>query len=76
MNPSLPPSPTPDPASTIGALAPEQFFYLRSRGIPEAEARTKLVRAFLAEAIDPIAHEGARAAMEAAIAARWREQVG
>jgi Fe-S cluster assembly protein SufD len=59
--------------ATIGALDPEQFFYLRSRGIPETEARTMLVRAFLAEALDPIAHEGAREAMEAAIAARWQE---
>ena len=60
--------------ATVGALDADQFFYLRSRGIPEAEARSMLVRAFLAEALDPITHEGARAAMEAAIAARWQEQ--
>jgi Fe-S cluster assembly protein SufD len=39
--------------------------------VPEAEARAILVRAFLSEALDPISHEGARAAMEAAIAAWW-----
>ena len=57
--------------ATVGALDADQLFYLRSRGVPEPEARAILVRAFLAEALDPIAHEEARAAMEAAIAAWW-----
>ena len=57
--------------ATVGALDADQLFYLRSRGVPEAEARAILVRAFLSEALDPISHEGARAAMEAAIAAWW-----
>jgi Fe-S cluster assembly protein SufD len=57
--------------ATVGALDADQLFYLRSRGVPEAEARAILVRAFLSEALDPITHEGARAAMEAAIAAWW-----
>ena len=60
--------------ATIGELDGEQLFYLRSRGIPESSARTMLVRAFLAEALDPIAHDGARAAMEAAIDAWWDHQ--
>ena len=50
--------------ATVGELDAEQLFYLRSRGMPEAEARGILVRAFLAEALDPIAHEAARAALE------------
>ncbi len=54
--------------ATVGELDPEQLFYLRSRGIPEAEARAMLVRAFLAEALDPVAHE-ARAR------ARWNGAV-
>jgi Fe-S cluster assembly protein SufD len=64
--------------ATVGALDETQLFYLRSRGVPLAEARAILVRAFLAEALDPIAHEEARAAMEAAIAAWWAKgaQVG
>ena len=57
--------------ATVGALDADQLFYLRSRGVPEAEARAILVRAFLSEALDSISHEGARAAMEAAIAAWW-----
>jgi Fe-S cluster assembly protein SufD len=57
--------------ATVGELDPEQIFYLRSRGIPEAEARSMLVRAFLNEALDPIAHDEARVAMEAMIATWW-----
>jgi Fe-S cluster assembly protein SufD len=57
--------------ATVGELDPEQLFYLRTRGIPEADARNLLVRAFLAEALDPIAHEAARTAMEVMIAAWW-----
>jgi Fe-S cluster assembly protein SufD len=60
--------------ATVGELDAEQLFYLRSRGVPEAEARTMLVRAFLSEALDPIAHKAGRAAMEAAIAAWWERQ--
>ena len=57
--------------ATVGALDANQLFYLRSRGVPEAEARAILVRAFLSEALDPITHDEARAAMEAAIADWW-----
>ena len=60
--------------ATVGALDPDQAFYLRSRGIPEAEAREMLVRAFLAEALDPIAHEAGRAWLEAAVAGWWEKQ--
>jgi Fe-S cluster assembly protein SufD len=37
--------------ATAGELAEEAIFYLRSRGIPPAEARHLLVEAFLAEAV-------------------------
>jgi Fe-S cluster assembly protein SufD len=40
--------------STCGRLDEEQLFYLMSRGVPQAEAETMLIRAFLAELIDPI----------------------
>jgi Fe-S cluster assembly protein SufD len=60
--------------ATVGELDADQLFYLRSRGVPDGEARTMLVRAFLSEALDPISHETARAAMEAAIAAWWDRQ--
>jgi FeS assembly protein SufD len=38
--------------AAIGALDPEQLFYLRARGIPENEARAMLVRAFIGEVIE------------------------
>jgi Fe-S cluster assembly protein SufD len=59
--------------ATVGELDAEQLFYLRSRGVPAEQARMMLVRAFLAEALDPITHEAARHAMEAAVE-RWWER--
>lgn len=46
--------------STISDLDEQQLFYLRSRGLPEANARALLIRAFLAEFLDgaPTALEG------------------
>lgn len=38
--------------STIGQIDEDAVFYLRARGIPEAEARSLLVRAFIADIID------------------------
>ncbi|MEL6169467.1 MAG: Fe-S cluster assembly protein SufD [Pseudomonadota bacterium] len=43
--------------STTGAIDQTTLFYLRSRGVPEAEAQNLLVLAFLAEAIDEIEDE-------------------
>lgn len=37
--------------NTSGALDPNQLFYMRQRGIPEAEARALLTEAFVAEAL-------------------------
>ncbi len=42
--------------ATIGQLDEDSLFYLRSRGIPEAEARALLVRAFYADLFDSFAH--------------------
>ncbi len=56
---------------TVGELDADQLFYLRSRGVPEADARNILIRAFLSEALDPIAHDTMRDHMESAIAAWW-----
>jgi Fe-S cluster assembly protein SufD len=47
--------------AAIGDLDAESLFYLNSRGIPDAEARALLMRAFLGEAIDQIENESARA---------------
>lgn len=60
--------------ATVGELDADQLFYLRSRGVPEAEARSILVRAFLDEALAPIAHEPARLAMEDLITAWWERR--
>jgi len=38
--------------ATVGALDDDQIFYLESRGIDEKTARSILVRAFIAEALD------------------------
>lgn len=47
--------------AAVGDLDANSLFYLRARGIPEAEARNMLVRAFLEEAVDEIADEALRA---------------
>ena len=60
--------------ATVGELDAEQVFYLRSRGIPEPEARAILVRAFLAEALEAVTHEPTRAALEAAVERWWERQ--
>jgi Fe-S cluster assembly protein SufD len=47
--------------TAIGALDDNALFYLRSRGVPEPEAKDLLIRAFLEEAIgdfvDPAVHD-------------------
>ncbi|MDE1985801.1 MAG: Fe-S cluster assembly protein SufD [Alphaproteobacteria bacterium] len=49
--------------AAVGDLDPESLFYLRSRGVPEAEARHMLVRAFLEDAVAEIENEELRAAI-------------
>ncbi len=46
--------------ATIGQLEEEQMFYLRSRGLDEAEARELLIYAFAAEIIETIEIEAVR----------------
>ena len=46
--------------ATAGDLEEDFVFYLRSRGIPLAEARALLVAAFAAEAFEDIAHDQIR----------------
>jgi Fe-S cluster assembly protein SufD len=47
--------------AAVGDLDAESLFYLRTRGVPETEARGMLLRAFLAEAADEIEDETLRA---------------
>ncbi len=44
----------------VGDLDVESLFYLRSRGVPEAEARALLMRAFIGDAVDQIENEAIR----------------
>lgn len=49
--------------ATSGDLNHDHLFYLRSRGIPEGEAKALLIAAFVGEAFDMIAHDGIREAL-------------
>jgi Fe-S cluster assembly protein SufD len=53
--------------STCGQLDEDHMFYLLSRGIAKAEAETMLVRAFLAELIDPIEDEALNEALTSVV---------
>jgi Fe-S cluster assembly protein SufD len=46
--------------AAVGDLDADSLFYLRARGIPEAEARNMLIRAFLEEAVAEIADDAIR----------------
>lgn len=50
--------------ATIGQLREDAMFYLRSRGISEAESRALLVYAFAAEVLTEIQHESTRDRLE------------
>lgn len=56
--------------ATSGDLNHDHVFYLKSRGIPEAEAKALLIAAFVGEAFDTVHHDGIRAALEE-FAVRW-----
>ena len=46
--------------ATVAQLEDDQLFYLRSRGLPRAEAEQLLLEAFAAEAVESVRDEGAR----------------
>jgi Fe-S cluster assembly protein SufD len=56
--------------TTCGDLNHDHLFYLRSRGIPEAEARSMLVQAFVAEAFETVENEAVREALMGMVEAR------
>ena len=56
--------------ATAGDINMDHLFYLRSRGIPEAAAKSLLIAAFVGEAFDNIVHDGLREAM-VDYAANW-----
>lgn len=59
--------------ATVGELDEEQLFYLRSRGIPEAAARSILIEAFLQEAVEAVTEESARHALADAVSGWWEK---
>ncbi len=59
--------------STAGQLDEDLMFYLRARGIPEAEAKALLIAAFLGGALDKIGNEALRSALQEKIDA-WLAQ--
>ena len=58
--------------ATVGELDHDALFYLRSRGIPEAEAKSILVQAFLDDAVSLVADQGLREHLQAETVAWWR----
>jgi Fe-S cluster assembly protein SufD len=46
--------------ATTGQLDADALFYMRSRGIPEKDARTMLMQAFMVDVIDMVKMEGLR----------------
>jgi Fe-S cluster assembly protein SufD len=58
--------------ATAGALDQDLLFYLKARGIPEKEAETLLIQAFVGEAVDGIEHAGLRDALMDHVAAWLR----
>jgi Fe-S cluster assembly protein SufD len=56
--------------NTVGSLDEAALFYMRSRGLPEPEAKALLMQAFIGQVIDRVGHAPAREAVQAWIAAR------
>ena len=61
--------------ATAGDLDEDLLFYLRARGIPQKEAESLLVQAFVGEAIEGIEHAGLREALMEAVGA-WLKARG
>ena len=58
--------------NTIGALDEEALFYMRQRGLPEADARALLIEAFVGTVADRIGFDAAREMVRAWAADRLR----
>jgi Fe-S cluster assembly protein SufD len=53
--------------AAVGDLDADSLFYLRARGVPEAEARNMLVHAFVADALEGIVDESLRVEVRAKV---------
>ena len=58
--------------STTGAIEPEHIFYLRSRGVSEADARAMLLYAFAHDVVEMVSLEPLRDHLDAMIAERLK----
>ncbi len=56
--------------ATAGDLNHDHLFYLKSRGIPEAEAKSLLIAAFVGEAFDLVSNDDVREAL-VELAEKW-----
>jgi Fe-S cluster assembly protein SufD len=55
--------------ATVGDLNEDLLFYLKARGIPQKEAESLLIQAFVGDAVEGIEHAGLREALMEAVAA-------
>jgi Fe-S cluster assembly protein SufD len=60
--------------ATVGELDADLVFFLRSRGIPEAQAKAMLVEAFLTEAVEAVADAAIRDAVGGVVSSWWRTE--
>ena len=61
--------------ATVGELDATQLFYLKSRGIPDAAARSMLIEAFLIDAIDKVENDSLSQILRS-VTAQWMAQTG
>lgn len=62
--------------ATTGQLDNDALFYMRSRGIPEAEARTLLMQAFMVDVIDTVKINGLRERLHHLVDRRFSGTLG
>ncbi len=55
--------------ATVGDLNEDLLFYLKARGIPQKEAESLLIQAFVGDAVEGIEHAGLREALMEAVVA-------
>lgn len=60
--------------ATTGSLDRMALYYLKARGIPEAQARALLVGGFIAEALDGVTHDSLRLRLEQQVT-RFMERI-